>query len=238
MYTIENEMLRVVVNPAGAELSSLFSKLTSQEYLWSGDPDFWGKKSPVLFPVVGTLKDNKYFFENKSYELGRHGFARDKIFSVKEQAPSSITFELKNDKSTLQVFPFQFSFSINYTIEKSRLSVTYIVKNKGAERMLFSVGGHPAFKLPIAVELDYTDYYLLFNKMENAGRWPISADGLIETSPLPLLNNTNQLQLSKALFYKDAIVFKNLLSDEVQVKSRKHPAGFAFSFKGFPYLGI
>ncbi|MBC7886321.1 MAG: aldose 1-epimerase family protein [Ferruginibacter sp.] len=238
MHIIENDFIRVVINEAGAELNSLFNKVTGLEYLWSGDAAFWPKKSPVLFPIIGLLKDNRYYFDNKSYELGRHGFAREKIFSVTEAAPSAICFELQNDESTLNVYPFPFSFSIKYTIEESRLTVTYLVKNTGVERMYFSVGAHPAFKLPVADELAYDDYYLLFNKTENAGRWPISADGLIETAALPLLNDTNQLRLSKQLFYKDAIVLKTLQSDEVQLKSDKHPSGLTFSFKGFPYLGI
>ncbi|MEO6733099.1 MAG: aldose 1-epimerase family protein [Ferruginibacter sp.] len=238
MHTIENDILRIVVNPAGAELASLYNKVTRMEYLWSGDPTFWGKKSPVLFPVVGTLKENKYYFDNKDYELGRHGFAREKIFTVKDQTASSVCFELQDDEETLNVFPFHFSFSIIYTIEENMLSVTYLVKNEWAETMYFSVGAHPAFKLPISEDLAYDDYYLLFNKTENAGRWPISKEGLIEKESLPLLDNTNRLSLSKSLFFNDAIVFKHLQSDEVDLKSDKHPAGFSFSFKGFPYLGI
>jgi len=104
--------------------------------------------------------------------------------------------------------------------------------------MFFSVGGHPAFKLPMADTLSYDDYYLLFNKTENAPRWPISNEGLIETTALQLLDNTNRLALTKSLFYKDAIVLKNLQSDEVKLKSDKHAAGLSFIFKGFPYLGI
>ncbi|MEO5893092.1 MAG: aldose 1-epimerase family protein [Ferruginibacter sp.] len=238
MYTIENDLLRVSINAAGAELNSIFNKTTGLEYLWSGDAKFWGKKSPVLFPVVGTLKENKYFFEDKSYTLGRHGFAREKEFSVIEQASLSVTFELKSDEQTLPVYPFDFTFSVIYAIVENSLSVTYLVKNDGDDTMYFSVGGHPAFKLPIAGGLAYADYFLLFNKAENAGRWPISADGLIETAPLDLLDNTEKLPLAKSLFYKDAIVLKNLRSGEVQLKSDKHPAGLTFSFKGFPYLGI
>lgn len=238
MYTIENDFLRVAVNPIGAELSSLFNKENGREYMWSGDADYWGKQSPVLFPIVGTLKDNQYFFEGQSYELSRHGFAREKRFSVKSQTSSAITFELQQDENTLKVFPFHFSFSIIYTLEQSRLSVSYLVQNQANEAMCFSVGGHPAFKLPIANELAYEDYFLLFNKTEHAGKWPISSAGLIETSSLPFFDNTNRLPLAKSLFYKDALVFKNLLSDEVQVRSDKHPSGFTFSFGGFPYLGI
>jgi len=238
MFTLENDSLRIVINPAGAELSSLFNKSTGLEYLWSGDAKFWGKKSPVLFPIVGTLKDNQYFFDDQAYQLGRHGFAREKIFSVTEQTPAALRFELQNDEHTFAVFPFEFTFSVHYTIEENRLSVTYDVTNNGTRTMYFSVGGHPAFRLPLVKELRYDDYFLLFNEKENTGRWPISSEGLIETAPLPFLQNSNQLPLSKSLFYKDAIVLKALQSDEVQLKSDKHPSGFTFSFKGFPYLGI
>ncbi|MEO6549416.1 MAG: aldose 1-epimerase family protein [Ferruginibacter sp.] len=238
MYTIENKNLRVVINPVGAELSSLVNKTSGLEYLWSGDPVFWAKKSPVLFPIVGTLKDNSYFVNDKKYHLSRHGFAREKTFTVVNASPVSISFELKSDESTLEVYPFQFSFSIIYTIEENSMSVSYLVKNTGDQVMYFSVGGHPAFKMPIADSVQYEDYYLLFNKTENAGHYPIDANGLLEKLPLPLLQNTNRLPLTKSLFYKDALVLKDLRSDEVQIKSDQHPAGLRFKFEGFPYLGI
>jgi len=238
MYTIENETLRVQVNPMGAELSSLFNKSLELEYIWSGDPKYWGKKSPVLFPIVGALKDNQYFFNGKYYSMNRHGFAREKIFTVIHQSPSSINFELISDEDTLQVYPFEFNFSIIYTLSPSKLSVSYQVKNRGKEMMYFSVGGHPAFRLPLSNQLVYDDYYLSFNKIELADRWPISEQGLIESASVSLLENSNHLKLSKSLFYKDAIVFKGLASDEVQIRSDLHPGGLRFSFKGFPYLGI
>ena len=238
MYTIENDTLRIGVNPLGAELSSLYNKSTGLEYIWCGDPVFWGKKSPVLFPIVGGLKDNRYKIDGKSYELNRHGFAREKMFRVINQTPSTLEFELQSDAQTLQVFPFRFTFSIIYTIVAGSLSVTYRVKNTGDERMYFSVGGHPAFQLPLTDTLTYEDYYLFFNKKELAGRWPISPDGLIEAASLPLLEHSQEIKLSKSLFYKDALVFKGLESDEVQLKSARHPAGLSFSFTGFPYLGI
>ena len=115
MYTIENEQLSAVVNLLGAELSSVVNKSNGLEYLWSGDAAFWGKKSPVLFPIVGTLKDNSYIFNDKNYKLSRHGFAREKIFSVKEQTAASIIFELEDDQNSLAVFPFRFSFCIIYS---------------------------------------------------------------------------------------------------------------------------
>jgi galactose mutarotase-like enzyme len=238
MYIIENDMLRVQINPMGAELSSLFNKTNGLEYIWSGDALYWGKKSPVLFPIVGTLKNNQYFFNGKSYPMNRHGFAREKMFTVVSHSANSIHFELQSDEHSLQVYPFQFNFSLIYTLSSTSLSVCYQVKNKGNEGMYFSVGGHPAFRLPLTDKLVYDDYYLSFNKNEMAGRWPISPDGLIESTSVPLLENCNDLKLSKSLFYKDAIVLKHLESDEVQIKSDLHQGGVSFSFEGFPYLGI
>src|SRR5258707_13201188 len=104
MVTIENEMLKAVINPKGAELSSLLHKANGLEYLWSGDPAYWGKHSPVLFPIVGSLKDNAYVYNGKAYQLGRHGFAREKQFAVEEQQHDSITFLLRSTDETMQVY--------------------------------------------------------------------------------------------------------------------------------------
>ena len=238
MHTIENDILKVEINATGAELSSLINKTNGLEYMWSGDPKFWGKKSPVLFPIIGTLKDNAYFHNGNRYQLSRHGFAREMDFAVKEETADSITFEIHNNEHTFELFPFYFSFSIKYTLRQDTLFVTYSVENTGSDRMYFSVGGHPAFKVPLKGSLQYDDYYLLFNKAENAGRWPISKDGLIESSPIDLLQNTAKLPLTKELFYRDAIVFKQLLSDEVQLRTDQDGAGLNFSFRGFPFLGI
>ena len=239
MYTIENDLLKIKINPTGAELSSVFNKLNELEYLWSGDVNFWGKKSPVLFPVVGTLKNNRYYYNGKSYELTRHGFAREMIFVVAEQGPGSITFNIQSNERTLRDFPFYFSFSIKYVLVENSLSVSYSIVNKGSSEMYFSVGGHPAFKVPVKEELEYEDYYLLFDKVEDAGRWPISKEGLIEPQPVvSVLNNTDRVQLSKELFYGDALVFKQLQSQQVQLRSDKDTAGLIFDFQGFPFVGI
>ena len=133
MYTIENDQLSVTINPLGAELSSVYNKENKCEYMWSGDAAFWGKKSPVLFPIVGTLKENAYLFNGNKYPLSRHGFAREKEFSVTAQTGNSISFTMEEDADTIKVFPFQFSFSLIYTLEENKLSVSYLVKNTGKE---------------------------------------------------------------------------------------------------------
>jgi len=238
MITLENKEIRVSVNPKGAELQSLFDKTKQQEYMWGGDPAFWGKHSPVLFPIVGTVKEDTYYVNERPYKLGRHGFAREMEFAVAAQTATTATFRLESTPATLEKYPYHFRFDIHYSIEGKQLNVSYGIQNRGTETMLFSVGGHPAFRLPIAGNTVYEDYYLLFEKKETTGRWPISKDGLIEKTSVPLLEDTNKLPLKKELFYKDAIVLKELQSQRVSLRSDITPVGFTFDFTGFPYLGI
>jgi len=238
MYTIQNAVLTVGIDSKGAELKSVFHQQHQLEYMWGADPAVWGKTSPVLFPIVGTLKANAYCFEGKLYQLSRHGFAREQNFNVEQQGDQKIVFTLESNQETLRVYPFPFTFSLVYELVEDTLIVSYVVKNTGPEAMFFSVGGHPAFKLPLVPGTSYNDYELVFDKKENAGRWPISKDGLIETSPDPLLQKTNVLPLAKELFQKDAIVLKDLESTSIKLQSGKTPHGLQFYFEGFPYLGL
>jgi len=238
MTLIENDILKVSIKTKGAELDSIYNKETNLEYMWSGDPAFWGKKSPVLFPVVGTLKNDIYYYNHKEYSLSRHGFAREMDFMVTAQTSSSAQFTLQSNEITFSKYPFSFRFDVIYSLKADKLLVNYKITNTGNDRLYFSVGGHPAFKVPLVNDTVYNDYYLEFNKPETTGRWPISKDGLIESSPAPLLNNKNRLSLSKELFYNDALVFKNLVSDRISLRSEKITNGLEFDFAGFPYLGI
>lgn len=237
-YTIENDELKVIISSTGAELQSVFGKFNRLEYLWDGNPEFWPKRSPVLFPVIGTLRANRYFYKDKSYSLGRHGFAREMEFTMANQKKNSVQFFIKDNETSRAVYPFSFEFWINYSLENSQLKVEYAVKNLGRQNMFFSVGGHPAFKLPLVKGTAYEDYYLEFNEEETKPRWPISREGLIEKQPIPLLVSTDILPLSKELFAKDALVLKFPTSSVVSLKSEKTPHGLDFNFEGFPYLGL
>jgi galactose mutarotase-like enzyme len=238
MYTIENDHLRVRVGAKGAELDSIWLKSGNAEYLWSADPAFWAKKSPILFPIIGTLKNDTYFFEGKAYQLPRHGFAREMEFTPVSQNNEMLVFAIESNAKTFAVFPFGFKFEIAYSLVENQLRVTYTVRNTDNKTIYFSVGGHPAFKVPLAADLRYDDYYLEFNEQENAGRWPISKDGLIESSPVPQMENSNRIVLTKELFKKDALVFKHLKSNKVVLKSDRDNQSITFDFTGFPYLGI
>ena len=238
MHSISNGTLSIQVADKGAELQSLYSKQYELEYMWSGDPAFWAKRSPVLFPVVGGLRNNMYTYKGKEYQLGRHGFARDNTFQLVEKTNESLTFSLHSNEQTKAIYPFDFVFTVRYTLQENALQITFIVQNTGPENLLFSVGAHPAFAVPFVKGTNYEDYYLEFNKTEDAGRWPLSSEGLIESVPTSFLKNESKLRLQKELFYKDAIVFKHLRSDAISIVSDKTPRGVKVQFTGFPYMGI
>ncbi len=238
MYQLNNGILSISIASEGAELQRIFHLDHQLDYLWGADPAFWAKKSPVLFPIVGGLKNGSYQYHGNSYHLGRHGFARDSNFTVTAQSDNSIHFTLLSDAETLSVYPFHFRFSVIYTLNNNSLHVQYLVENTGSEPMYFSVGAHPAFAVPLIAGTGYDDYYLHFNHPETAGKWPLSADGLIETLPVNFLNNTSRLPLNKELFYGDALVFKNLGSTEIAVLSDKTVHGLTMHFEEFPYMGI
>jgi len=238
MFTIANEILTVDLNPQGGEILRIYNKQTRLDYLWNGDPAYWPKTSPVLFPIIGGLKDTTYWHKGQSYQMGRHGFGRESVYEVTEQTASNITFTLVANAETLKVYPFQFRFSVKHELNDTKLSITYIVENTGNENLLFSVGAHPAFKVPLVEGTAFSDYYLLFNETENAGKWPLSKDGLIEKESIPFLRNTNKLPLTKELFYKDALVFKKLASNSISIVSNQTKHGLKTVFDGFPYMGI
>jgi galactose mutarotase-like enzyme len=238
MLTIENQQLKVTIASFGAELQSIYHKDFQLEYLWNGNPAFWAKRSPVLFPIVGTLKQDTYFYKNESYTLGRHGFAREMEFSVETEQKDAISLLLMNNDSTLKKYPFKFEFRIRYHLKDEKLTTSYDITNKDNDDMYFSVGAHPAFRVPLIEGTSYNDYFLEFNKKENLSRWPISKDGLIETKPIAVLKSEQVLPLTKELFLQDALVFKNPISSSVSLKSSRTSHGLDFSLSGFPYLGI
>jgi galactose mutarotase-like enzyme len=238
MFILENEILKVGVASKGAELQSIFHKGTELDYLWSGDPAFWAKRSPVLFPIVGSLKNNSYYYQGKSYQLPRHGFARDMEFEVEKQTSKEIILLLTSNADTKKNYPFDFEFRIRYQLRGDELSTEYLVTNTGTDLLLFSVGGHPAFRLPLTADTVYADYYLKFEEIENLPRWPISKDGLILPHTIPVLENSNRLNLRKSLFYQDALVFKYPVSSEISLISSKTKQGLQFHMGEFPFLGI
>jgi galactose mutarotase-like enzyme len=238
MIFLENEHLYASFASKGAELQSLKSKKNDISYLWVGNPHYWGKFSPVLFPIVGSLKNNTYYFKNKTYQLSRHGFARDRTFQVNQLSATEVVFTLRDDEETRSVYPFQFILQLRYQLSGAVLSCTYEVSNPDDDQLLlFSIGAHPAFAISTAGDLKYSDYFLQFNKDTELVYHKVTQD-LIEQETATMKLNNDLLPLTYELFYEDALVLKTLKSDCITLLNHKNPNGIHFRFKDFPFFGI
>lgn len=236
MVILENDYLRIGIEPKGAELQSIYGRQTGIEYLWQGDPTYWNKRSPILFPIVGTLKNDTAWYKGQQIQLSRHGFARDMVFNTVVQTDYAAVLQLCHTADTHKVYPFDFCLYIHYTLHADELEIKYEVINNSDDLLLFSIGGHPAFNVPMNGRGSYNNYYLQFETKETASRWSLQ-NGLI-ADPIPFLQQEDHIQLAHELFYKDALVFKHLQSGAIELLSDKHEHGVAIYFGGFPYLGI
>ena len=228
---IKNTFLTATINSFGAELCSLKNK-ENKEYIWAGNSDFWGKHSPILFPIVGTLKNNSFHYNAKEYDLSRHGFAREMEFKLIDKKEDSATFSLQSTEETLRVYPFQFELQIIYTVANSNLSIEYKVINKGNSKMPFSIGAHPAFALPRY----FKDYSILFDKEEFLEYYLLEND-LISNQTKKLETQEGQIPLTYELFKNDALIFKTLKSKSLTILENRNPF-LRVKFKDFPSLGI
>jgi galactose mutarotase-like enzyme len=237
MILLENDYISASFLRKGAELKQLVDQKTGMDYLWNSDPDYWAKSSPVLFPIVGALKDDAYTYGAQPYSLSRHGFAREMDFEVIQVNAHTLLFTLEHTPDTLVHYPFEFKLALRYVLEGPVLSCSYEVYNPGQKELLFSIGGHPAFKAPLADGENYQDYQLLFNHDSELVYHKIS-DNLIDTDTRTLTLTDGALPLTHELFYEDALVFKTLKSDQITLQNKKGTYGLHFQFEGFPYFGI
>ncbi|MGB4958533.1 MAG: aldose 1-epimerase family protein [Saprospiraceae bacterium] len=237
MLLIQNQQLRVEVSALGAELSRITHRETGLDYLWCGDPTFWGRKAPILFPIVGKLKDNKMIYDGVEYRMNQHGFARDLTFEVVEQTQTLVSLICQSTSETKKLFPFDWTLVISYEVVSNQLMVRSEVHNISAEKdMLFSIGYHPAFRVPIDDDSVWADYELQFNGNDEAMKWLIK-DGLIDTKTTQGFSG-GKVKLSEETFENDALVFKHLKSNTLRLSSNTSAYGLTFFFEGFPYLGI
>jgi galactose mutarotase-like enzyme len=238
-YSLSNDIIRIAVKEAGAELCSIIQLHNHKEYIWDARPEIWEGSAPVLFPIVGALKNDTYRYRGSLYSMPRHGFIRNnKKIRLHSQTANSLTFRLHSDEETLMQYPFPFEFFITFTLDGNTIRVNHQVVNTGAEDMLFSLGAHPAFKCPLDENEPYSDYYIEFNQKETACTYEILPEGLIGNPAELILNDSSVIDLHYQLFNKGALVFKGLTSDKVSLVSRKSGKQVEMSFSGFPYFGI
>ncbi|QUH27668.1 aldose 1-epimerase family protein [Vallitalea guaymasensis] len=235
---LENDVLKIEVNSLGAELSSIKTKEDGLEYLWQGDPSVWGRKSPILFPIVGKLKDNEYYIENEKYELGQHGFARDMEFQVEQKNKEILEYKLKYNEESLKKYPYKFLLTITYELKGNSLNIGYEVKNLDSTEVYFSIGAHPGFNIPIMEEERLEDYYLEFDKLETVNKYELNIENSVSLKSIPFLENEKVIPMTKDIFNKGAIILLDVESNSLSLKSKKSSREVCVEYDGFPYLGI
>jgi len=235
--SIENEFLKIDIKQLGGEMTSLYNKKTNTEILWQGDAEFWNGQAPILFPIVGNLKDNAYLYKGTRYEMGRHGFVRrSNEWSLEKISESKIIATLENTKASLKVYPFPFRLEVTYNLEGKKVTLQHKVTNLGNEALPFSIGGHTAYNI-LAEGSKHEDYFLEFSETETDKRYFLNNKGLITGKTTPVLKNTNQLTITENLFNEDALVFKHLKSNTIGLQGPKGKL-LSVSFEDFPFIGI
>lgn len=208
MKTLSNDKITVQITDHGAELTSIMAN--ENEYLWQGDIRFWGRRSPVLFPIVGRVWNNQYRHEGTTYELGQHGFARDREFQLTYEEENSVVYTLESDEETLKLYPFPFILQIGYRLQGNRIQVIWSVENTGDREMHFQIGGHPAFyyrDLDVNVKqrgfLDFGQKHLLLHYLVPAEK------GCVKPGHQELVLPDGIMELTRDSFECDTYIFDN-----------------------------
>ncbi len=236
-YETKNEHIKAKIKSFGAELNSLQKCAEELEYIWQGDSKYWNRHSPILFPIVGRLKNDSYTYQNQKYNMTQHGFARDKEFELIKKEDDFIEFRLKSDGKTLEIYPFSFELYLSYKLEKNSLIVSYKVINKSDDKMLFSIGAHPAFNWTLKEDEKKEDYFLEFENIKETKRYFLNDKGLSYKSE-DLKISDNKIALNEELFKNDALVLNDLNIKALTLKNSKNENFIKVDFENFPYLGI
>lgn len=244
IISISSNSLTASIDTMGAQLMSL--RKDESEYLWQGDFNWWPRRAPILFPIVGVLKDSKAESAEGTISLARHGLARLNQFEVVEQSPSSVTLQLKSTEETRKAYPYDFELKLIFSVDGDTLTQTYEVTNPANVVLPFTLGAHPAFNIPIpGVEASSLDqYHLLFTHSWTSYGPSITDEGLCDyTTPQRLIVNSDTLPLSwelidreKTITLEDVPDRRITLAANVEASSEAH--GIQMDFEGFDYLGI
>lgn len=230
IFKAENDNFTLAVKEMGAELNSLKSKKTGFEFIWDGNTEYWYGQSPILFPIIGRLLDDKYRLKGTEYTMPKHGIVRKKPFTLKESTADSLTFVQTDDDESLTIYPYHFELKVKFTLTETGLAVDHTVTNNSTETMYYSFGAHPAFNCEIGD-------YLEFNNDTSLTTERIDHDSILIEEKFPVEMDGNKVVITKDIFNDDALILSNYESDAVTLKSKNHGREVKFSFKS-PLLGI
>jgi len=231
IIAIKNENLTVEISTKGAELQSVKSNDGTQ-FLWYGDEKFWPDRAPLLFPICGGLKDDKYVFEGKKYSLQKHGYAMFCEFEIEYQTKTEAVFLHKSNEQTLAQYPFEYELRVKYLLNGNTLDVVYEIINLSNKKMYFSIGAHEGYLCPEGID----EYSIVFEKEETLNHCVVE-NGLLTDKTIPFLENAKVFNLKNEYYSTiDTLAFKNLVSKELTLKHNNGSRRITLNFDGFPYL--
>lgn len=228
-HSISNRLLTAVISDRGAELLSL-KNAEGKEFIFR-DPSVWGFSAPVLFPICGGLRDDRFVFEEKSYSLRKHGFAQISDFIPETVSETSAVFLLQDTPETLLSYPFHFEFRVKYTLNEDSLLIEYITKNTGDREMYYSVGAHEAYLCPGGIE----EYSLIFDKKEHLNAHYVRGN-LVDYETRPVLEGEDTLPLRYEDYAVDALVFSRFRSEGVTLSAKDGSRMLRVDFPDFSHL--
>ena len=236
---MENECLRITVSDTGAELVSVIDKDTGKERLWPADPAVWNRHAPILFPFVGKVTEGKYRIDGKEYAMKtQHGFARDQEFACAEESADHITHRLEASDSTMEIYPWDFGLTVKHTFSQERpreLVITWIIENRGSDRMYYSIGGHPGFLMPEGIRKE--DCFITFPGMEKLTYFSANSAGFA------LPEEVHELQLENGCAHyqadvPDTWIFEDQKIGTVGIVTPDGRPLATMHCEGFPMLAV
>lgn len=236
-YTLRRGRAAARIDTRGAELLSF--TLDGDEYVWNGNPAFWTGHAPVLFPIVGRLRDDTVRIEGREYSMKIHGFAKLSEFSVRAAEDGQITLELLPSEETRTRYPYDFALRITHTLTDNGFETAYEVENTDTRPIQFAIGGHQSFCCPIRGEGQFSDYEVAFEKEEEPWVRQLTPGHLVDTGRrIPIRMEGRALPLDYALFDNNALIFQHLNSRSVRLQHRRTGKGLRLAFEGFTSFGI
>ena len=238
IYILENDILKVKISSIGAELQSIRRLEDDTEYLWQGDATYWANRATNLFPFCGRNIDGKYTYAGETYEVPIHGFAKLQEFTVVHQKADGITFRLTENEETLAMYPFRFVLEYTYTLVGETLNETVTVRNADEKELIFAIGGHPGFNLPLNPGDTFEDYTVEFDDPCAARRLSLSSTCFYLNDSVPFaLEEGRRIPLRHELFDDDAIFLRDV-SKGVTLSSPNGPRKVHLSYPDMPFVGL
>lgn len=237
-YILKNDALVVKFDTKGGQIVSIKDK-DGLEYLWQGDATYWSGQAPVMFPICGSIRNNKATIGNgMTCNMDRHGIVRKLEFSYLGQTEDSITFSICSNDELKAKYPYEFELQITYRLSGRTVTTSYQVFNKDLKPLPYFIGGHPGFNCPLLPDESFEDYIVEFELPENAAcPESIPSTGLVNAdNRLPVLQNEAVLSLKHSYFNVDALIFDNLKSRSAVLTNPKTGKGVKLHFADFPYF--